>query len=71
MIQVMLRHNINEDTNFVHIVNFLVSYKIMSLEEANFLYREFKLAKDVVFEIPDEMASKFKGELNSLNCKYE
>jgi hypothetical protein len=42
----------------------------MSLEEARGLYRKFKLGEDVVFDIPDEMASKCRDELDSLNCKY-
>jgi hypothetical protein len=71
MSRILVRPSVNKNVNFIHIVNFLVSYNIMSLEEAHVLYRKFKLAEDVVFDIRDEMASKFRDELNSLNCKYE
>jgi hypothetical protein len=71
MSRITLRHDMNEDVHFLHIVNFLVSYNIMSLEEANGLYRKFKLAEDVVFDIRDEMGSEFRDELDSLKCKYE
>ena len=71
MSRFMLLHDVNKNVGFLHIVNFLVSYKIMSLEQAGRFYERFKLGEDVVFDIPDQMASTFKEYLESLNCKYE
>jgi len=71
MSRIEIRHSVNEDVNFIHIINVLVSYKVMSLEEASCLYRKFKLAEDVVFDIQDETTAKVKDALDSLNCKYE
>jgi hypothetical protein len=66
-----LRHCSNKHVKFLHIVNFVVNYNIMTFEEAHSLYKQFKLEKDVVFNVPDEMVSKFRAELNSLNCEHE
>ena len=71
MSRVVLRHDENKSVSFLHIVNFLVSYKIMSLEEANRFYQKFKLGEDVVLDIPDQTASAFRVYLGFLNCKYE
>lgn len=71
MSRIHLRYSINRDVNFAAIVNFLVSYNIMTLDTAVSLYKKFKLGEDVTFEIPDEMALKFRDELDSLNCQYE
>ena len=71
MPRILLRHNGNEGVSFLHIVNFLVSYKIMSLTDASRFYQRFKLGEDIDFDIPDQMASTFRDCLGSLNCKYE
>lgn len=71
MSRVLLRHNENKSIGFLHIVNFLVSYKIMSLEEANRFYQKYQLGEDVVFDIPEQTDSTFKDYLRFLNCKYE
>lgn len=69
MSRIVLQHKTNEHINFVHVVNFLVSYRIMTLEEALPLHKRFKLGEDVIFDIPDEMVSKFRDQLDSLGCK--
>ncbi len=71
MSRIVIRHSVNKDVNFIHVVNVLVSYKVMSLEEASCLYKKFKLAEDVAFDIQDEITSTVKDAFDSLNCKYE
>jgi hypothetical protein len=71
MSRVRLPHEVNKDVNFVHIANFLVSYRIMTLQEAHSLFRSFHQEKDVVISVPDEVDAEFRRELNSLNCKFE
>jgi hypothetical protein len=71
MSRIRIRHINNKAINFVHVINFLVGYRIMTFEEAHSLYERFKLGEDIVFDIPDEMDSKFRSELDSLNCKHE
>lgn len=67
----IVRYSANKSVGFLHIVNFLVSRKIMSLEEANLLYRKFKLGEDVQFDIPDHEFGAFGNCLDSLNCTFE
>lgn len=52
-------------------MNLLVGHRIMTLEEAHSFYKRFKLGEDVVFEIPEDVASQFRIDLDCLNCKHE
>jgi len=71
MPRITLRHNKNKDVSFIHIMNLLVGHRIMTLEEAHSFYKRFKLGEDVVFEIPEDVASQFRIDLDCLNCKHE
>ena len=71
MSRIMLRYTNNKDAKFLHIANFLIGCGLMTLEETHSLYKNFKSRNDIIFDIPDEMASEFRNELDSLNCKYE
>ena len=71
MVNILLKYELNRDINFVKIMNFLIAYQIMTLEQSHNLYKQFRQGQDVVFEIEDEMVPLFTNELNSLNCKHE
>ena len=71
MSRIVLRHDCNRNVNFIHVINLLVDYKIMTLEEAHSLYVRFKLGEDVVFDVRDDMVPKFRDALDSLNCSHE
>ena len=71
MANILLRYELNRDINFVKIMNFLVAYQIMTLEQSHNLYKQFRQGQDVVFAIEDEMVPLFTNELNSLNWKHE
>ena len=71
MSRIIVRPDVNQGVSFLHIANFLVAYKIMSLEETHRLYQKFKLGEDVVFDIQDQMASTFRDHLDFLNFKHE
>jgi hypothetical protein len=71
MSRFLLPHEANESVPFVPIVNFLVSYEVMSLGQAADLNRQFKLGNDVVIEIPDSINLVFMDELDYLNCAFE
>ena len=71
MTRLTMQYDANRGVNFIFIVNFLVTYKIMSLEEASLLYWKFKRDEDVLFEIPEQLTAEFKKHLDSLNCVYE
>lgn len=66
-----IRYEPNKGVNFVHLINFLVSYKIMTLEQSVSLHRQFKLAEDISLDIPDGFVDAFRRELNSLGCVSE
>ncbi len=71
MSKFVLQYDVNKSVSFLHIVNFLVSRKIMSLEEARGIYRKFNVGEDVVLYIPDDQAPAFRSYLQSINCKFE
>jgi hypothetical protein len=70
MSNIHLPYDENPNINFVHIVNYLVSHSIMSLDEAIIIYKEFKSNHDAVLNIPDLLVNDFKKELASLGCTY-
>ncbi len=68
----MLRRDVNKDRSFVHVVNFLTAYQIMSLEDAVPLFKAFHLrSEDVVVGIPDALDSRFNQALDAVNLRYE
>ena len=64
-----------ENVSIVRIVNFLVSYKVMSLAEAvTSLVPKYNSGETVVIEIQDEeLAARFRDDLDSdgWNYRYE
>ncbi|VTR96932.1 hypothetical protein [Tuwongella immobilis] len=66
-----IRYEPNKGVNFVHLINFLVSYEIMTLEQCVSVYKRFKLAEDISLEIPDGLVAEFRRELTSLGCVSE
>lgn len=71
MATIQIRYEPNKSVNFVHIVNYLVGSRIMTLDESICFYRQFKLMEDITFRIPDEIVHEFKTKLDCLNCEYE
>jgi len=71
MARITLRNTNNKNVNFIHIINFLLAYRVMAIEEAHSLYKKFKSGEDITFDIPDAIASKFRSELDCLNCNHE
>ena len=71
MATIHIRDDVNKDISFVHIINSLVSYKLMSLEEAVALYKRFKAMNDIVLEVPGQAADKLRMELTELHCIHE
>ena len=72
MLRIIIRHSVNKSVNFLHVINFLVSYKLRSLEEAVGISHKFESGEDAVFDIQDdEIASSFKNWLDHIKCDYE
>ena len=71
MPRITLRYEHNKNVSFIHVINCLVSYEIMTLEEAVPLYKQFKLGEDVVLDVSDKLISIVGNHLDYLDCKYE
>jgi hypothetical protein len=71
MVRITIRYDDNRDVPFLQILNFLVAYKIIAFETAVSLHNEFRSGGDIVLDVPDEIASRFRGELDHFDCKYD
>lgn len=71
MMKVIIHYDENKNVRFSGIANFLVSYNIMTLENAHSLYTEFTSGRDVAIDIPDEVAARFRDLVNDFDCKCE
>lgn len=69
MSNITLKYALNRDIEFVRIINFLVSYRIMTLEDSSKLQRQYRQGRDVTFIVDDEKAPMFIKELVHLGCK--
>lgn len=61
----------NRELNFVSIINFLVSYKIMSLDSAIDFYSNFKDGEKITIEVPCTLEKQFTEVLEAGGCCYE
>lgn len=60
-----------EKSSFVSIINFLVSYKIMTLDAAACLHRKYKEGETIVLDVQDDLsASNFTDYLDSDSWNY-
>lgn len=67
----ILHKNNKERPSFVSIINFLVSYKIMTLDAAACLHHKYKEGETIVLDIQDELtATKFTDYLDSDSWNY-
>lgn len=66
-----IRYEVNKGMNFILLVNFLVSYKIMTLEQAIPVMKQFYSGEDISLDIPDASVDDFKFEVNSIGCLCE
>jgi hypothetical protein len=71
MISFRIRYKPNKDVNFLHLINFLVSYDIMTLEQSHNVYKRFKLEQDISLDIPEGLVAAFRQALNSTGCVSE
>ena len=72
MSRFMLRRGVNKDVSLLHVINFLIACQVMSLEDSRPMFRAFHLrGEDVVVDIPDELDSRFRDTLDSVNFRYE
>jgi len=52
-------------------MTFLLSYRIISIEQSLCFYKLFKsMGEDVVLDIPDEMVAVVESELDHLDFQY-
>jgi hypothetical protein len=68
---IKIRRASNESLSFVKIVNFMVSYKMMSLEDASRLHLTLMSGEEIIIRLPETMASQLANELDFLGWKYE
>lgn len=61
----------NSDFSFVAFMNFLVSYKIMSLKESRKLLDNFTDGELLTIEFPVELVDVMRDALDSQSCVYE
>jgi len=66
-----IRYEVNKGMNFIRLVNFLVSYEIMNLEQAVPVIKQFHSGEDISLDIPDASVDDFKYQVNSMGCVYE
>ena len=61
----------NNERNFLHVLNFLVSYKVSSLEDSIGFYKRFKSSEEIEVKVLDKLANKFANCLDSDNWIYD
>lgn len=66
MPQIILRYDDNKDLQFLHLMQWFVGNKLMTLEESLLLYKRFTSREDLTIDIPSELASDFRVVLDGL-----
>src|SRR5579862_5469861 len=67
-----IRRDVNRHRSLCHVINFLTSCEIMSLEDSRPMFYAFhSRGEDVVVDIPDDTVSRFEEAMDIVNIQYE
>ena len=70
MITIRIKYEPNNASAFVHLVNYMLSREVISMEHAIVLAKRYNSSEGVAITIPDEMVSEFKKKMDALGFLY-